>query len=440
MNIAVVIPPFTQFNTIYPSSVYLSQYLKDLGHEARPVDLSLELILELLSSSCLKKVVQDLDILMKRNVELPECALFFIDASDDYITTIDTVMNFLKGKNDVVSTVIAARQLLPEGPRFVAFHEHQEILEKSYGKHSVIDRAKHMASLYLDDISDVFTFLDPHFGLSRYGEKLAASISSFSPLYEAFKNHHSFVRSVYEHVIEKFINSEKWDLVCISIPFPGNVFSALLLGKMCKDLGIPVVIGGGYVNTELRSLEDKRVFEFTDYISFDDGEKPLETLLEFLSGKRERTALCRVWSLHEGVIYKTNQVNGVADPAFKKLKGPSYKEVKTQDYFSMVEMVNPVQRLWSDFKWNKLILAHGCYWKKCTFCDVHLDYIGRFDPGKAEDLVDQMQRVIAQTGQTGFHFVDEAAPPALLKSMCEEILKRKLRVQWWGSSLYKRFN
>jgi hypothetical protein len=39
-------------------------------------------------------------------------------------------------------------------------------------------------------------------------------------------------------------------------------------------------------------------------------------------------------------------------------------------------MLNPMHRLWSDGRWNKLTVAHGCYWKKCSFCDVGLDYIG----------------------------------------------------------------
>ena len=71
-----------------------------------------------------------------------------------------------------------------------------------------------------------------------------------------------------------------------------------------------------------------------------------------------------------------------------------------------------MHRLWSDGRWNKLTVAHGCYWKKCTFCDVTLDYIARYDRPRADLLVDRIEALIAETGQTGFHFVDEAAPPA----------------------------
>jgi hypothetical protein len=102
-------------------------------------------------------------------------------------------------------------------------------------------------------------------------------------------------------------------------------------------------------------------------------------------------------------------------------------------YVSMMETINPMQRLWTDGRWNKMVLAHGCYWKKCTFCDVSLDYIGRYEPDTAVSVVDKMESIIKETNVRGFHFVDEAAPPTLLKAMSEEILKRGLKVTWWGN-------
>jgi radical SAM superfamily enzyme YgiQ (UPF0313 family) len=75
-------------------------------------------------------------------------------------------------------------------------------------------------------------------------------------------------------------------------------------------------------------------------------------------------------------------------------------------------MLNPMHRLWSDGRWNKLTVAHGCYWKKCSFCDVSLDYISPLRRRQRRDvLVDRIEAIVAETGQTGFHFVDEAAPP-----------------------------
>jgi hypothetical protein len=97
-----------------------------------------------------------------------------------------------------------------------------------------------------------------------------------------------------------------------------------------------------------------------------------------------------------------------------------------------------MHRLWSDGRWNKLTVAHGCYWKKCSFCDVSLDYIGRYDAASAELLCDRIEAIVSETGQTGFHFVDEAAPPKSLKALAAEIERRQLAITWWGNIRFEK--
>ncbi len=85
-----------------------------------------------------------------------------------------------------------------------------------------------------------------------------------------------------------------------------------------------------------------------------------------------------------------------------------------------------MHRLWSDGRWNKITLAHGCYWKKCSFCDVSLDYIGRYDRPAPTSSSQRIRALIAETGQTGFHLVDEAAPPAGMRALAKRLLAEKL--------------
>ncbi len=94
--------------------------------------------------------------------------------------------------------------------------------------------------------------------------------------------------------------------------------------------------------------------------------------------------------------------------------------------------------LWSDGRWNKLTMAHGCYWGKCTFCDISLDYIKIYEPISAKILVDRIEELIRTTGETGFHFVDEAAPPALMREVALEILRRNLVVTWWTNIRFEK--
>jgi hypothetical protein len=101
-------------------------------------------------------------------------------------------------------------------------------------------------------------------------------------------------------------------------------------------------------------------------------------------------------------------------------------------------MLNPMHRLWSDGRWNKITVAHGCYWKKCSFCDVNLDYISRYDLASTEVLIQRIENLIQETGETGFHLVDEAAPPKALKSMANALISGKHQISWWGNIRFEK--
>ena len=198
-----------------------------------------------------------------------------------------------------------------------------------------------------------------------------------------------------------------------------------------------VVMGGGYVNTELRELKDARVFDFVDYLTLDDGEAPFLHLLESLRTPEAPAKLLRTFRRENGVVvFQTTP--GLHDIPLKECGTPTYDGLPLNKYLSLCELLNPMHRLWSDGRWNKLTLAHGCYWKKCTFCDITLDYIGRYEDQGATLIVDRMEKLIAETGQTGFHFVDEAAPPKTLEAMARLIIERGLTVTWWGNIRFEK--
>jgi hypothetical protein len=228
-------------------------------------------------------------------------------------------------------------------------------------------------------------------------------------------------------------------LVCISVPFPGNLYTSLRCGQWVKQNypNVKVAMGGGFANTELRSLSDKRVFEFYDFITLDDGEAPLEILIEHIDGKKQQHELKRCFTLVNGEV---NYINNTSCSDYKQgqVGTPDYDGLLLDKYISAIEVVNPMHSLWSDGRWNKLTMAHGCYWAKCTFCDVSLDYIKSYEPIAASLIVDRMQELVEKTGENGFHFVDEAAPPSLMKAVAIEILKRKLVVSWWANVRFEK--
>ncbi|PTB91713.1 radical SAM protein, partial [Marivirga lumbricoides] len=285
--------------------------------------------------------------------------------------------------------------------------------------------------------------LDSHFGFSRYAERLGMSANSFDEIYAELRKPTTFVDDISLQLLDEHIQKITPRLVCFSVPFPGNLYSALKCGQYIKARfpEIKIAMGGGFPNTELRSLTDERVFEFVDYITLDDGELPIELVASnvLIPGPEnpDFSIYKRTYLAEEGkVIYKNN--SSKKDYKQSEIGTPDYSDLKLDKYISVIEITNPMHSLWSDGRWNKLTMAHGCYWGKCTFCDVSLDYIKIYEPIAAVQLADRMEQLMAQTGETGFHFVDEAAPPALMRSLAMEIIKRGLTVTWWANIRFEK--
>jgi hypothetical protein len=69
---------------------------------------------------------------------------------------------------------------------------------------------------------------------------------------------------------------------------------------------------------------------------------------------------------------------------------------------------------------------------------VSLDYIGRYDRPGADVVLERIRALIAETGQTGFHLVDEAAPPAGMRALAKRLLAEKLSITWWGNIRFEK--
>ena len=428
-----ITPPFTQLNTPYPATAYLKGFLNTQGIPSYQADLGLEVILQLFSKNGLKRLFAHIE---NSGQKLNENGLRMHRLKQSYIRTIDPVIAFLHDKNPTLAHVIAEQNYLPEASRFQQVGD----LEWAFGNMGVRDKARHLATLYLEDISDlIIDAVDPHFGFSRYAERLGRSASSFQELNQALNAPLSYIDELLVELLASKIEKEKPDLVAITAPFPGNLYSALRCGQWIKKHHpeIKVAFGGGYANTELRSLQEPRVFEFVDFITLDDGETPLMNLLEHLKGTRDLQDLKRTFCCIDGTV---NYLNGskVPDVKQKDVGIPDYSDLPLDKYLSVIEIANPMHRLWSDGRWNKLTLAHGCYWGKCTFCDISLSYIKDYEATTAPMLVDRMEAMIQQTGNNGFHFVDEAAPPALMRDVALEIIRRDLTVVWWTNIRFEK--
>lgn len=440
-----VIPPMTQLNTPYPSTAYLTGFLRSRGVDAVQADLALALVLRLFTPT-------GLDAIRERALATPggdrsASVHAFLDQFVRYRRSIGPALAFLQGRDSTMAHRIAARELLPEGPRFKALEQYDHLddgtgdpLGWAFGALGTHDRARHIATLYLDDLADVVRdAVDDRFAFVRYGESLASSQPTFEPLAQALGAPTTLVDDLLQHLATDAVARHAPSLLLLSVPFPGAVYGALRIAQAVKARWpqLPIALGGGYVNTELRELNEPRLFDLVDFVTLDAGERPLLALIEHLQGQRGPQRLVRTFLRDAaGTVKYVNLAE--PDVPFEDVGTPTWDGLPLHDYLSLLDMLNPMHRLWSDGRWNKLTVAHGCYWKKCSFCDVGLDYIGRYETATATTLVDRIQRIVEETGQTGFHFVDEAAPPKALKALAEELLRRDLAISWWGNIRFEK--
>jgi radical SAM superfamily enzyme YgiQ (UPF0313 family) len=444
-------PPMTQLNTPYPATAYLTGFLRSRGYDAVQRDPAIELFLEMMTAPALDIIRQHVEDNFEEfeDDELPDAVYTFMAEFDRYRLCVEPVIRFLQGKDPSLALRIVSRRFLPEGPAFDAITQMEavsgDILKTAFGSLGVQDKAKYLATLFINDLSAVITQgVDPYFEVSRYGERLAAANPSFDDLYNTLMGEPSFSSEILEQLVELYLEETQPSVVALTVPFPGNMLGALRIAQTCKAINpdLPIVMGGGFINTELRALKDTRVFEFVDFMCLDDGERPFMTLLEYFDGQREIDELVRTYFLAEdenGEQYvHYNQNAELHDIPQTDVSAPIYDGLPLSEYLSLCEMLNPMHRIWSDGRWNKLTIAHGCYWRKCSFCDVTLDYIDRYDAAGADILVDRIEQLIEETGQTGFHFVDEAAPPKALFALAKRLIERGVVISWWGNIRFEK--
>ncbi len=427
MKILLLTPPLVQLNTPYPATPALAGFLQGQGAEVAQADLSLELALRLFSRDGLAQVAEA----CRARAQPSPNVRFFLDHLDAYRNTVEAAIAFLQGRDEAAGWLIARRGYLPEGPRFAALApegtgaDEEETLAELFGSLGVTDRAKHLASLYLDDLADIIREgADPDFGFARYAERIAVSAPTFDPILARLGAPPTLVDRLIDSLAEEALKRHAPDIVGLTLPFPGTVYAAFRIAAAVRRLApaARIVMGGGYVNTELRRLTDPRVFDFADDLCFDEGFAPWLGILG--KGPPTRTVTA---------AYPTLNVQHSTFNVQRSIFAPSYAGLDLSRYISLVEMANPMHRIWSDGKWIKLQLANGCYWHKCAFCDVALDYIGRYEPPDARTRVDALVRLKRETGQSGFHFTDEALAPALIRQLCEELLARGETLTWWGN-------
>ncbi|NVO33170.1 radical SAM protein [Hymenobacter sp. P5342] len=455
-KVLLITPPLTQLNTPYPATAYIKGFLGGRGYAVTQADLGLELVLKLFSRAGLTRVFAEIeagDFALSDNVRR------MMRLKNSYLSTVEPVVRFLQNKDSTLSSRICHSRYLPEASRF----DNVADLETAFGTMGLTDQARHLATLYLEDLGDLLKeTVGPQFGFSRYAEKLGMSATTFDELHAALQTPPNLLDELLLELLDELVTRVQPDVVGFTVPFPGNLYGALRLAGRIKQTSPATytIMGGGYPNTELRNIKEPRFFDYIDLLTLDDGEGPWLRLLQAISCQLS-VASCQAvqigqqnklttdnWQLATDTFQRTFLRNAAGEVEYinhpqpdiphPEVGTPDYSDLPLTEYLSVIEVLNPMHRLWSDGRWNKLTVAHGCYWKRCSFCDVTLDYIGRYETAPSALLADRIEQIVAQTGQTGFHFVDEAAPPLALRDLAIELLKRRTGITWWGNIRFEK--
>ena len=142
----LITPPFTQLNTPYPATAYIKGFLNTKNISAFQMDLGIEVILELFSKKGLQQLFQTAETSKLTTENLQR----IYSLKNDYINTIDAVIAFLQGNNPTLARQICSGNFLTEVFRFNQLDD----MEWAFGNMGMQDKAKHLATLYVEDLAD----------------------------------------------------------------------------------------------------------------------------------------------------------------------------------------------------------------------------------------------------------------------------------------------
>ena len=486
LNTLIIQPPLVQLNTPYPSGAYLLDFFNSLYEEKNVkgrvewFDLSNSFFHKIFCKHGIAHIFNStfekaLKLSSQYESQGDDNTAFhlrrFISQKEFWINWIDEIIAIVCSSNSKISGREFAHEFIRSAhvPRGMRVENFLSNLNRDVST----DDAQILSSLALADLADYITMVyDQNFALIRYAEHLATSTAEFSETIEGLKA--PSLNDFYKPLLLEKIASYKNEptLYCISVPFPGcfesALFSADLIRKECGDNAI-IIFGGGYVNTELREISEKGIFDYCHILSYDKGygsyirlfdefinaacgiedEKQCFNLKEAFENIFDSRKFYNFSYLKNGsVIIPLEKENEEYKVLYKKEHEyirkitPDYSHIDFTKYPRLADDTNPMHRIWNDGAWLKAYIAHGCYWHRCAFCDTTLDYVKDYCLTDINLLYDSLCVQAEKTGVHGIHFVDEACPPVALQNFALKNMavksSNKIPLTYWGNIRFEK--
>lgn len=486
LNTLIIQPPLVQLNTPYPSGAYLLDFFNSLYEEKNVkgrvewFDLSNSFFHKIFCKHGIAHIFNStfekaLKLSSQYESQGDDNTAFhlrrFISQKEFWINWIDEIIAIVCSSNSKISGREFAHEFIRSAhvPRGMRVENFLSNLNRDVST----DDAQILSSLALADLADYITMVyDQNFALIRYAEHLATSTAEFSETIEGLKA--PSLNDFYKPLLLEKIASYKNEptLYCISVPFPGcfesALFSADLIRKECGDNAI-IIFGGGYVNTELREISEKGIFDYCHILSYDKGygsyirlfdefinaacgiedEKQCFNLKEAFENIFDSRRFYNFSYLKNGsVIIPLEKENEEYKVLYKKEHEyirkitPDYSHIDFTKYPRLADDTNPMHRIWNDGAWLKAYIAHGCYWHRCAFCDTTLDYVKDYCLTDINSLYDSLCVQAEKKGVHGIHFVDEACPPVALQNFALKNMavksSNKIPLTYWGNIRFEK--
>ena len=220
-----------------------------------------------------------------------------------------------------------------------------------------------------------------------------------------------------KHLLSSVLESSP-NLVGISITNTSQIIPGLTLARLIKNQNkeIHITVGGSVFTKLIENIKKvDGLFSIVDSFIVFEGEHALLELVGQLDGKRDFKKV-------PNFIYRENNVTKVNEPFYaedlNKLPTPDFDGLPLKLYHTPASVL-PVQT------------SRGCYYGKCSFCNLHLDH-RHFRLRRTELLMEDIWTLSQKYNTPYFFFTDESVPINKLREISQSLLEKQWDIKWMG--------
>jgi radical SAM superfamily enzyme YgiQ (UPF0313 family) len=218
-------------------------------------------------------------------------------------------------------------------------------------------------------------------------------------------------------ILRPVIEKEDLSLIGISVVYPEQLFFALMIARVIKeDFGkdMPVVLGGSQITKHIAHIvNNKKVYDFVNFLVVGDGEKALSDLLD----RPDEKSFSNIPNLY----FKSRKI------------GRKYERSGCDFYLDAGDIPAP------DFtgfdldiyeKALPILISKGCTWSKCNFCTYASLQEHRYSINNVARTIEIIKEMNARYKASEFRFIDDELPSNFLERLAAELFKSGLDIKW----------